>query len=74
MNYLNEENLYRLIKKLEKSMFYCDIFSRNSDGNDILLLHKALMALQQLVKLGIIEFNEEGFVIKNGNIKDKASE
>lgn len=74
MIYLNEESLYRLIKKLEMSMFYCDIFSRNSDGNDILLLHKALMTLQRLVKLGIIGFDEEGLVIKNGNNKDKASE
>ena len=31
--------------------------------------HEALMILQQLVRLGIIEFDNEGFVLRNVNIK-----
>ena len=55
-------------------MLYLMVNFQNTILKMFLLLHKALMTLQQLVKLGIIEFDEEGFVIKNGNIKDKASE
>lgn len=74
MKYLNDEKLYRLVSKIENLMFYGDISSRKFDGNDICALHEALMVLQQLVKLGIIGFDDEGFVIKNGNSTDKASE
>lgn len=65
MKHLNEEQLYRLINKVEKSMFYSGILSSKLAGNEIFALHEALITLQQLVKLGIIEFDDKGFVIKN---------
>lgn len=70
MNYLNKEKLDRLINKIEKSMFYGEILSCKLDSIDILALHEALMVLQQLVKIGIIEFDDEGFVIKNTDSKN----
>lgn len=72
MNYLNEEKLYRLIDKVEKSIFYGGVFSRKLDGDDIFALHDALMVLQHLVKLDVIEFDDEGLVIKP--IKDTPME
>ena len=68
-NYLNEERIYKLINKIEKSVFYGDILSCKLEGRDVFALHEALMTLQQLVKLGIIGFDDEGFVLKNVNIK-----
>ena len=68
-NYLNEERIYKLINKIEKSVFYGDILSCKFEGRDVFALHEALMTLQQLVKLGIIGFDDEGFVLKNVNIK-----
>lgn len=64
MNYLDEEKLYRLISKVEGSMFYGGILPSKLKGDEILALHDALMLLQQLVKLGIIKFDEDGVVIK----------
>lgn len=71
MKYLNEEELYRLINKVEKSMFYSGILSSKLASNEIFALHEALMILQQLVKQGIIEFDDEGFVIKTHTVKDE---
>lgn len=71
MKHLNEEKIYRLINKIEKSMFYGDIFSCKVDTTDIFALHEALMLLQQLVKQGFIEFDDEGFVIINANGKNR---
>jgi hypothetical protein len=72
MIYLNEEKIYMLNRKIENAIFNGEFPKYNLE--DVFALHEALMVLQQLVKLGIIEFDEEGLVIKNGNIKDKASE
>lgn len=74
MNYLNKEKLDRLINKIEKSMFYGEILSCKLDSIDILALHEALMILQQLVKIGIIEFDDEGFVIKTQTVKTEKLE
>ena len=68
-NYLNEEKIYKLINKIEKSVFYGDILSCKLEGRDVYAIHEALMTLQQLVKLGIIGFDDEGFVVKNIDIK-----
>lgn len=68
-NYLNEEIIYKLIDKIEKSVFYGDILSCKLDGRDVFALHEALMTLQQLVRLGIIGFDDEGFVIKASGVK-----
>ena len=61
MNYLNEEKLHRLIGKVEKSIPYGGILPMPSDT---FALHEALMILQQLVRRGIIKFDNEGFSIK----------
>lgn len=71
MNYLNEEKLYRLISKVEDSMFYGGILPSKLKGDEILALHDALMLLQQLVKLGIIKFDDEGIVIKSQEDKNR---
>jgi hypothetical protein len=68
-NYLNEEKIYKLINKIEKSVFYGDILSCKLEGSDVFALHEALMTLQQLVKLGIIGFNDEGFELKTKGFK-----
>ena len=71
-NYLNEEIIYKLIDKIEKSVFYGDILSCKLDGRDVFALHEALMILQQLVRLGIIGFDDEGFVIKTSGVKNES--
>lgn len=68
-NYINEKRIYQLINKVEKSIFNGEILSCKLDGRDVYAIHEALMILQQLVKLGIIGFDDEGFVLKNVNIK-----
>lgn len=65
MTYLNDEKIYKLIEKTERSIFLGKILSCELEGNDIFALHEALKILQHLMKLGIIEFDEEGLVIKN---------
>lgn len=72
-NYLNEEKIYKLINKIEKAVFYSDILSCKLEGSDVFALHEALMTLQQLVKLGIIGFDEEGLVIKTKGIKNEST-
>ena len=34
-NYLNEERIYKLINKIEKSVFYGDILSCKFEGRDV---------------------------------------
>ena len=68
-NYLNEKKIYQLIDKVEKSIFNGEILSCRLDGRDVYAMHEALMILQQLVRLGVIGFDNEGFVLKNVNIK-----
>ena len=68
-NYLNKERIYQLIAKVEKSIFNGEILSCKLEGRDVYAIHEALMILQQLVRLGIIAFDDEGFVLKNVNIK-----
>lgn len=63
-NYLNEESLYKLISKVEASVFTGASLSCRLEGRDILAIQEALMTLQQLVRLGIIGFDDEGFVVK----------
>lgn len=74
-NYLNEKEIYQLINKVEKSIFNDEILSCRLDGRDVYAIHEALMTLQQLVKLGIIGFDDEGFVVQNiGNKKSGVKE
>lgn len=61
MKYLNEDKIYKLTSKIENTIFKGESLKYNME--DIFDLHKVLMTLQQLVKLGIIGFDEEGFVI-----------
>lgn len=68
-NYLNEERIYQLVDKVEKSIFNGEILSCKLEGRDVYAIHEALMILKQLVRLGIIEFDDEGFVLRNVNIK-----
>ena len=70
-NYLNEERIYQLVDKVEKSIFNGEILSCKLDVTDIIALHEALMILQQLVRLKIIGFDEEGLVIKTKGIKNE---
>ena len=63
-NYLNEKRIYQLIDKVEKSIFNGEILSCRLDGRDVYAVHEALMTLQQLVKLGIIGFDDEGLVVR----------
>lgn len=69
-NYLNEEIIYKLIDKIEKTVFYGEILSCKLEGRDVFAIHKALMTLQQLVRLGIIGFDDEGFVIKKSGVEE----
>lgn len=69
-NYLNEKEIYQLINKVEKSIFNGEILSCRLDGRDVYAIHEALMTLQQLVKLGIIGFDDEGFVIKKIGVEE----
>lgn len=69
-NYLNEEILYKLINKVETSIFNGEILSCKIEGRDVFALHEALMTLQQLVRLGIIGFDDEGFVIKKAGVEE----
>ena len=69
-NYLNEEILYKLINKVETSIFNGEILSCKLEGRDVFALHEALMTLQQLVRLGIIGFDDEGFVIKKAGVEE----
>ena len=70
MNYLNKKKIYELNNKIEKSIFKGEILHK-LDVTDILALHEALMILQQLVRLRIIGFDEEGLVIKTKGIKNE---
>lgn len=70
MKYLNEDRLYQLINKVETSIFNGEILSCKLEGRDVFALHEALMTLQQLVRLGIIGFDDEGFVIKKSGIEE----
>lgn len=65
-NFLNEEILYKLINKVETSIFNDEILSYKLEGSDVFALHEALITLRQLVRLGIIGFDDKGFVIKKG--------
>ena len=65
MTYLNDEKINQLINKTERAIFLGKILSCELEGNDIFVLHEALKILQHLMNLGIIEFDEEGLVIKN---------
>ena len=67
-NYLNEERIYQLVDKVEKSIFNGEILSCKLEGRDVYSIHEALMILKELVRLGIIEFDDEGFVLRNVNI------
>lgn len=69
-NYLNEERIYRLIDKVETSIFNGAILSCKLEGRDVFAVHEALMTLQQLVRLGIIGFDDEGFVIKKAGVEE----
>lgn len=69
-NYLNEERLYELIDKIEKSVFYGESLSCRLEGRDVFAIHEALMTLQQLVRLRIIGFDDEGFVIKKSGVEE----
>lgn len=69
MNYLNEKKIYELNSKIDKSIFNGEFPKYNLE--DIFALHEALMTLQQLVKLDIIGFDEEGLVIKTKGIKNE---
>lgn len=69
-NYLNEEIIYKLIDKIEKSVFYGEILSCKLEGRDVFAIHEALMTLQQLVRLGFIGFDDEGFVIKKSGVEE----
>lgn len=71
MTYLNDEKIYKLINKTERAIFLGTNLSRELKENDIFAIHEALMSLQQLVKLGIIGFDEEGLVIKTKGIKNE---
>lgn len=71
MNYLNKKKIYELNNKIEKSIFKGEILSCKLDVTDIIALHEALMILQQLVRLKIIGFDEEGLVIKTKGIKNE---
>lgn len=71
MNYLNEEKIYHLIQKTERSIFFGEILSCKLDGTDILALHEALMILQHLVRHGFVKFNDEGFELKTKGIKNE---
>lgn len=73
-NYLNEDRLYKLIDKIEKSVFYGEILSCKLEGRGVFAIHEALMTLLQLVNLGIIGFDDEGFVIKTSGLKDSGAE
>lgn len=68
-NYLNEEIIYKLIDKVETSIFNSEILSCKLEGRDVFAIHEALMTLKQLVRLGIIGFDDEGFVIKKTQIE-----
>ena len=70
MKYLNEDRLYQLIDKVEKSPFDGKRFSCKFEDMDVGALHEALMTLQQLVRLGIIGFDDEGFVIKKAGVEE----
>lgn len=63
-NYINEKRIYQLINKVEKSIFNGEILSCKLEGRDVYAIHEALMTLQQLVKLGIIGFDDEGLVVR----------
>lgn len=70
LTYLNDEKIYDLINKTERSIFLGKILSCELEGNDIFALHEALKILQYLAKLGVIEFNEERLKIKTKGIEN----
>ena len=40
-NYLNEERIYQLVDKVEKSIFNGEILSCKLDGRDVYAMHEA---------------------------------
>lgn len=74
MMYVNEENLGRLIYKIEKSMVYGGLLPSKFEADDIFVLHEALMILDLLVKDGFIKFENEGFSIKAADNKKEGVE
>lgn len=65
MKYLNEDKIYKLTSKIENTIFKGESLKYSID--DIFTLHEALMFLQQLMKLGIIGFDDS---VKSG-VKDE---
>jgi hypothetical protein len=72
MKYLDEDKIYKLNSKIEYALFKGESLKYNQE--DIFALHEALMLLQQLVRLGIISFDEEGFVVKPGGLDEQTKQ
>ena len=72
MKFLDEDKIYKLNSKIENAIFNEGSLKYNME--DLFDLHKALITLQQLMKLKIIGFDEEGFVVKPGGLDEQVKQ
>lgn len=72
MKFLDENKIYKLNSKIEHAIFNEGSLKYNME--DLFDLHKVLITLQQLVRTGIIGFDDEGFVIKSGGNSEQTKQ